>query len=339
MIRFGLIGAGFIGSVHANCILAEPRAELIKVFDIDENAARKVADLSGSNVAPAIYDILSDSSIDAIIIAASTDSHGEIARAAASHSKAFLCEKPLDQTLDSATETAHMVIGSGVFGGVAFNRRFDRQHSLLQESVSRGELGSVEMIHLTSRSQTAPNIAYALNSGGLFRDKGAHFFDLASWIVKDKPISVFARGCCLFDKRLAEIGDFDTAMIIIEYSRGSLCHLNFSRRTAYGYDERIEVFGSGGRLDSGTPLPIEIVGYFGETIKRVGLHQSWFERVRPTYAAQLRAFIDELEDRRKRFPNVCDGLAAEAIAVAAYQSVQTGRAVPVELAFLDHLGA
>lgn len=333
MIRFGLIGAGFIGSVHANCILDEPRAELKKVFDIDDTAARKIADLTGSVIALSINDILSDRSIDAIIIAASTDCHGEIARAAVSHSKPFLCEKPLDRNLQSATETAQMVIKAGLLGGIAFNRRFDSQHSLLRQAVSKGDLGSLEMIHLTSRSQASPNIAYARNSGGLLRDKGAHFFDLASWIVQDKPVSVFAKGCCLFDQRLAEIGDFDTAMIMVEFARGTLCHFNFSRRTAYGYDERIEVFGSHGRLDSGAPLPIEVVGYFGETVKRVGLHKSWFERIKPTYGEQLSAFIDELEGQCNGFPDVRDGLVSEAIADAAYKSIRTGREMPVDLVF------
>jgi myo-inositol 2-dehydrogenase/D-chiro-inositol 1-dehydrogenase len=327
VMRFGLIGAGFIGTVHANRILSEPRATLTWVFDVDQGAAHKIAGLTGANIATSIDEILSDKEVDAVIIASSTDSHGVIARSAIAHGKSFLCEKPLDRTLQAAQETAEMTLSAGVFGGLAFNRRFDRQHSMLRDSVVRGDIGTIEMMHLTSRSQSPPEIAYAMNSGGLLRDKGAHFFDLACWIAQDHPVQVYAQGDCLFEPRLAEIGDLDTAMIILKFSRGALCHFDFSRRTAYGYDERIEVFGSKGRIVSGTPLPLEVVSYLGDTITRAGLHQTWFERVEPTYKAQLLAFIDALEDGGKSFPNVKDGLLAEKIAEAAQKSVNTGNAI------------
>jgi myo-inositol 2-dehydrogenase/D-chiro-inositol 1-dehydrogenase len=333
VLRFGLIGAGFIGDVHARCILREPRATLAKVFDTNRVAAEKVAVFTGAEVSVSEESLLADRTVDAVIIASATDSHGAIARAAIAHRKPFLCEKPLDRTLQSAHETARLALTAGILGGMAFNRRFDRQHALLRRSVARGDVGTIEMMHLTSRSQAPPDIAYARSSGGLLRDKGAHFFDLACWIARDRPVQVYAQGACLFDPRLAEIGDLDTAMIILEFSRGTLCHLDFSRRTAYGYDERIEVFGSRGRLDSGAPVPLEVVGYFGDTITRPGLHQSWFERVEPTYGAQLAAFVDELEDRGEGFPTVRDGLLAEAIADAAQRSAGSGRATPVEVSF------
>jgi myo-inositol 2-dehydrogenase/D-chiro-inositol 1-dehydrogenase len=333
MFRLGLIGAGFIGNVHARCVQREVRAKLVKIYDVNPMAAKGLAEAMDASVAISAEELLADNSIDAVIIASSTDTHGLIIRSAVMHKKPFLCEKPLDNTLRSARETAEKVLDRKILGCMAFNRRFDRQHALLQQAVCRGDIGSIEMMHLTSRSQSPPNFDYARKSGGLLRDKGAHFFDLACWIANDQPIKVYAEGACLFEPQLAEINDYDTAMIIVQFSRGGLCHFNFSRRTAYGYDERIEVFGSRGRIESGTPVPLEVVGYFGETITKHGLHQNWFERVKPTYSAQLSAFLDRLEGSPEEMPTVLDGLLAEVIADAAQQSINTGKAIYINELF------
>lgn len=329
-LRLGLIGAGFIGKVHAGCIAQNPRARLVSVFDVNRASAEAVA-LDWAGVAQTADDLLADLGIDAVIIASSTDTHGEFARKAMAQGKAFLCEKPLDRTLPSSVETVRLARASGVLAAMAFNRRFDRQHALLRSTVAEGGVGDVEMIHLTSRSQSPPDLDYARHSGGMLRDKGAHFFDLCCWIAQDRPVKVFAQGACLFEPRLAEFGDVDTAMILLEMSRGALCHLNFSRRTSYGYDERIEVFGSRGRIDSGAPRPLEVSRYSGTTVIHEGLHHNWLDRIAPTYPAQLAAFIDALEGRSDTFPTVQDGLLAECISEAAQKSMETG--LPVIIPF------
>lgn len=333
-LRLGLIGAGFIGKVHASCIAQTPRARLVGVFDVNRAAAEAAA-RGGARIATTADQLIGDPNVDAVIIASSTDTHGELARKAIAQGKAFLCEKPLDRALASAVETVRRAQASGVLAGMAFNRRFDHQHALLRSAVAEGEVGDIEMMHLTSRSQSPPDMDYARHSGGMLRDKGAHFFDLCCWIAQDRPVNVYAQGACLFEPRLAEFGDVDTAMIVLGMSRGALCHLNFSRRTAYGYDERIEVFGSRGRIDSGAPLPLDVSRYSGTTVIREGLHQTWFDRVAPTYSAQLAAFVDAWEGHGEghggSFPKLQDGLLAESIAEAAQKSMETG--VPVDIHF------
>jgi myo-inositol 2-dehydrogenase / D-chiro-inositol 1-dehydrogenase len=329
-LRLGLIGAGFIGKVHAGCIAQNHRARLAGVFDVNRAAAEAAAQ-GEAKIAKTADQLIEDPAVDAVIIASSTDTHGELARKAIAQGKAFLCEKPLDRTLASAVETVRRAQASGVLAGMAFNRRFDRQHALLRRAVVEGEVGDIEMMHLTSRSQSPPDMDYARHSGGMLRDKGAHFFDLCCWIAQDRPVKVYAQGACLFEPRLAEFGDVDTAMIVLEMSRGALCHLNFSRRTAYGYDERIEVFGSRGRIDSGAPLPLDVSRYIGTTVIREGLHQNWFDRIAPTYSTQLAAFIDALEGRGGTFPSVQDGLLAESIAEAAQKSMETGLRVEIPI--------
>lgn len=318
-----------MGAVHARCIAREPRSQLRQVFDIDRSAAETIAASCRADVAESADALLESPDIDAVLIASSTDTHGEYARLATTRRKAFLCEKPLDRTVASAGETVRLAQSAGILAGMAFNRRFDRQHAMVRAAVIDGDVGDIEMMHLTSRSQSPPDLGYARRSGGMLRDKGAHFFDLACWIARDRPVRIYATGACLFEPRLAEFGDVDTAMIVLEMSRGALCHLNFSRRTAYGYDERIEVFGSAGRMDSGAPQPIEVATYRGGTIARQGLHQNWFDRIEPTYAAQLSAFIDEIDRPGGTFPTVQDGLLAETIADAAQRSMESG--LPVEI--------
>jgi len=334
-LRLGLIGAGFIGSVHARCIARNPQARLAGVFDVSRAAAEAAAG-GRAGVAPSAEALLADPGIDAVIIASSTDTHGGLCRQAIAHRKAFLCEKPLDRSLASSVETVRRAKQAGLLAGMAFNRRFDGQHAELRRAVAAAEIGNIEMLHLTSRSQSPPDLAYARHSGGMLRDKGAHFYDLACWIAQDRPVRIYAQGACLFEPRLAEFGDVDTAMIVMELSRGALCHFNFSRRTAYGYDERIEVFGSGGRIDSGTPLPLDIAMYQGDTIRRRGPHRSWFDRLAPSYDAQLAAFIDEYRGQGGTFPNVRDGLLADTIADAAQRSMDLGR--PVDLPLNDRDG-
>ena len=140
-------------------------------------------------------------------------------------------------------------------------------------------------------------------------------------------------GACLIEPRFAEYGDVDTAMILLRMPSGALCHLNFSRRTAYGADERIEVSGSGGRVESRHPIPVDVALYRGEAIRLKGLHQHWYERIESTYPAQLAAFVEALEHPGREFPALIDGLVAEAIADAGMRSLRTNRPEPIDYEF------
>lgn len=335
MHHIALIGAGFIGRVHAGCIAASPRARLAAVHDVMPAAAEALAETCGATAA-SLEAILSDEAITAVIIAASTDAHGALARACVAAGKPYLCEKPLDLDVGSAHRTAAATAAAGLFAGIGFNRRFDRQHAALRRAVSAGEVGRIEMIHITSRSATPPSLDYVARSGGQLRDKGAHFFDLACWIANQRPVEIYAVGACLFEPGFAAHGDVDTAMIVMTMAEGALCHLNFSRRTAYGYDERIEVTGSAGMIQSRAPVPVDVALYWGPTIRSHGLHQDWYERVAATYAAQLEAFLDGL-DGRADFPSVIDGLVAETIADAGMRSMTERRPVAIGYEQVDEV--
>ena len=332
-LNLSLIGAGFIGRVHAQCIAANPVTRLVVVHDLDESAAADLGERHGARVAGSLGEIVGDDDTDAVIIASSTDSHGEIARACARAGRPFLCEKPLDTSLGAALDTARAVRDAGVFAGIGFNRRFDAQYAALKRTVDDGEIGRVETMHLTSRTHALPSLDYVNSSGGQLRDKGSHFFDLACWIAGERPVEIHVAGACLIEPRFADYGDVDTAMIILRMASGALCHLDFSRRTAYGCDERIEVSGAEGRVESRHPIPVDVALYRGEVIRRQGLHQHWYDRIEDTYPAQLVAFVEVLMGGGNGFPTLVDGLVSEAIAEAGMRSMRENRPVPVAYEF------
>ena len=333
MLNLSLIGAGFIGDVHARCIAANPDTRLAAVHDLDEAAADALAARYGARVAGSIDEITGDDETDAVVIASSTSSHGQLARACARAGKRFLCEKPLDTSLKAALYTLRSTRTAGVFAGMGFNRRFDEQYAALKRIVRGGRIGRVEMMHVTSRSQTPPALDYVKTSGGQLRDKGSHFFDLACWIAGERPIEIYVAGACLIEPKFAEHGDIDTAMITLRMPSGALCHLDFSHRTAYGYDERIEVFGARGKVESRAPIPVDVALYQGGLIVQKGMHQRWYERIQDTYPAQLAAFVKALDDPTNEFPGLLDGMVAEAIAEAGLRSLQANRPVPIGYEF------
>ena len=323
--RLGIIGAGFIGNIHAECIAECPGASLHLVSDADPDAARELAARHGASVLEQPDQLIASNEIDAVIIAASTAAHGELARACARAGKPFLCEKPMDTDLASASATLRAVREAGIPGCVGFSRRFDHQYMKLQQTVRAGAIGCIETMHFTSRTQALPGLDYIRSSGGQLRDKGAHFFDLACWLAGERPVEILVMGGCLVEPSYAGAGDFDTAMILMRMASGGFASFSFGR-----YDERVELFGAGGRLDCGAPSPHAIVQYSGEHAITAGPHQDWLQRFGPSYPTQMRAFINELEDPTGSFPSVEDGFAAEAIATAGLQSMAERRLVEID---------
>ncbi|MDJ0824029.1 MAG: Gfo/Idh/MocA family oxidoreductase [Rhodobacter sp.] len=330
MLKALLIGAGFIGKVHAECLAQSARAHLGFVVDTD---VRRAAALGAAASSATLDDGLS-AGCDFAIIATPTEAHGPVARACIAANLPFLCEKPIDVDLDSAVETARAAKTAGLRTGLAFNRRHDAQYLALKAHVAAGDVGTVETMVLTSRTQSAPAAGYIAASGGMMRDKGAHFFDLACWLSGSRPAEVFAQGACLFEPGYARHGDVDTAVLSLRMQSGAFCQMNFSRRTGYGYDERIEIAGSAGMVQARIPVAVDVALYKGAHVVSGGGHAHWYDRVRATYPAQLAAYLDHLETGAA-FPSVQDGLVAEAVARAAERSMRTGAAEPVDYALAD----
>nr|WP_306267820.1 Gfo/Idh/MocA family oxidoreductase [Pararhizobium sp. IMCC3301] len=323
-----VVGAGFIGNVHSKCTHENPRTRISAVFDTNAEASGLLAVKYSARHATSLDDAIADA--DLVIIGTPTNTHGDIARLCIKKKTPFLCEKPLDIDLQSAMLTARLAAEAGVFAGMGLNRRFDGQYQALHEAIGSGDLGKVEIILMTSRTQSLPPMEYIAKSGGQLRDKGAHWFDMLCWLTRERPKEIFVHGSCLIDKRFAEHGDVDTATISIEMESGALCQMNFSRRTAYGYDERVEIAGSTGMMQACPPIPINVHHFHGDKITQCGLHPDWYSRIQGTYPAQLDALVDAVEGKGE-FPSLIDGLVAETIAVAGNKSLE--QRMPVSILY------
>ncbi len=327
MLRIAVIGAGTIGRIHAGNVAARNDATLAVVCDKNLEAAQTLSAKFGSLAVNSVEDALSGDLAGAII-ASSTASHGDVAEACVAAGVPFLCEKPLA----SDQSTAHRIVTSarsaGLVAATAFNRRFDAGYAGIKAAVSSGEIGRVEAVLITSRTASPPTEEFTRTSGGLFGEKGAHFYDLARWITEEHPVEVFAMGSALVNPAFADIGEVDTAMITMRMPSGTLCQFDFSWRAAYGQDERLEVNGSLGMLQTFQ----EPVGRFlrskAKGQSRDGFMPTWYERFAPTYADELGCFLEAIRSGdASRLPSLEDGLAAQQIADAAKESVRTTRPV------------
>lgn len=329
-MRFGLFGVGRIGAMHARNLASAPRTEISYVYDVDHRAARKAAEGTGARVASDVTTILADKAVDAVLIASPTDTHVDLIRKSAKAGKAVLCEKPIALDIALVDECRDQIADCKVPIQIGFNRRFDPSHSALREAVQKGEIERIEKLIITSRDPAPPPADYLKIAGGLFRDMMIHDFDLARFIMAEEPAEISAIGSALVDPEIASLGDIDTAMVIMKMVSGALCHINCSRRSVYGYDQRIEAFGSGGMLLSNNHTRTTLEHYGKQaTAAREPLLHFFIERYSEAYFNQINAFVDAVEQGGTVAPCFEDGRRALILANFAAESLETGRSVEV----------
>ena len=328
MLTLALIGAGNIGKVHARNVTAHAGARLGYVFDTDRETAVAVAGQYGATATGSLEEALG-AAVDAVIVASSTSTHGDILEACIDAKKAFICEKPLASSVAAAEKIVAGAKAAGLTAAIGFNRRFDFQYAGIKEAVARGDIGKPELMLITSRTAKPPTFEFIKTSGGLLGEKGSHFYDLACWITGEYPNEIQAAGSALINPRFAEIGEVDTAVITLCMPSGMLCQLDFSWRAAYGQDERIEILGALGMLQT-RQEPVSPYARHSEAgIMREGRFPGWLERFEPTYGMQLDAFIGAVETASEAFPAIEDGLAAQRLTEAGMQSIRERRAIKV----------
>jgi myo-inositol 2-dehydrogenase/D-chiro-inositol 1-dehydrogenase len=325
VLKIAVIGTGFIGSVHARNIARHPGAELVAVNDANFEFAKKAADATGARAVADIAEIFDNKNIGAVLIATPTNTHVEYLKRAARAGKAIYCEKPIGLDYREAEEAVSAVRAAGVPVMLGFNRRFDASHAAVKQAVDQGEVGKVEIVQLTSRGPQPPPIDYVKVSGGQMRDQTIHFFDLLRWLTNDEPLEVYAIGAALVSAAIGEAGDVDTSIVSLRMASGALCQIDSSRRAAYGYDERIEVFGSDGLAESRRQNFRGFSLYKGRRIIEDGLHPGWFERIEQSYYQALDAFLKSVDKGAQPSPSLEDGLKAQLIADKATESLKTGR--------------
>jgi myo-inositol 2-dehydrogenase/D-chiro-inositol 1-dehydrogenase len=332
VVGFALFGAGRIGALHAaNIAASHPRAKLAYVFDTNQEAAASTAAKYDAQVAASVEAALGDASVDAVLIASSTNTHVDLITAAARAGKAILCEKPIDLDIERVERCRRDIAATGVPLQLGFNRRYDRSHRAVCEAVRAGEIGALELLVITSRDPGLPPVSYLKVSGGIFRDMTIHDFDLARFILGDDPVEeLYATGSIMVEQQLRELGDVDTAMVVMKAASGALVHINNSRRAVYGYDQRVEAFGSRGMVQSEN-LRASTLTRSGvkATDAREPLLHFFMERYRQAYLDELTDFIDVVDAKRQPTVGFEDGRCALLLANAAWEALRSGKSVRI----------
>lgn len=336
--RIALIGIGRIGEVHARSMVRLGHlGELAMIVDPREDVARAFAsDFDVPKVATDPGAAFDDPDINAVVIASSTDTHAPCIEAAAIAGKDIFTEKPI--ALDLATTDAAIaaVEKAGVRMQVGFQRRFDRGYQAAWEYVQSGALGQVEMLHDAMRDPEPPPVAYLARSGGFFRDMTIHNFDCVRWLMGEDPVEVYAMGSSLVSDEIREVGDIDTSVVTLTFASGALATIENSRRSAFGYDVRTEVFGSGGAIfvDDAQATPVRRYHREGVTKDH---HYFFLNRFGDAYVAELESFLSAVTHDRDVAVTGADGRAALLLAYAAEMAYRDGK--PVRTADVEQRAA
>ena len=325
------MGAGRIGKMHAEIINAHPECNLKYIYDINKEFSSELANKYNSIATETSEEALISSDIDAVLIASATPTHIEFITKASKLGKAVFCEKPIDLDIKKVNDCFKEIKNIKTPIQIGFNRRFDNSHKKLQEARKSNEIGKLELIVISSRDPEPPGIDYLKAAGGFFRDTTIHDFDLSRFILGDDPVvQVSAFASQLISDECKEIGDHDTAMFILKSRNGVLIHINNSRRAVYGYDQRVEIFGSNGMMISGNQSPTSIEKFTNSHTKaNEPIHYFFIERYAQAYKDQFNDFIKTINAKSNASVTFEDGRNALIIANAAYESFNSGKAVDI----------
>ncbi len=327
MFNVAIFGAGRIGQIHARNAASSAELRLKYVVDPNRDAAAALAQQTAAAVAD-LDTVLGDSSVSGVIIASATNVHLEQALLAASAGKAIFCEKPVDLDLARARSAGRQLSGAKMLMG--FNRRFDPNFTALKARIESKAIGKLESLSIVSHDPAPPPLSYIRVSGGLFKDMAIHDFDMARWLLGEEPTEVFASASCLVDPAIGEAGDVDTARTLLRTGTGRLCVISNTRRSGYGYDQRIEAYGSAGTVRADNVL-LSTVSTCTEPGSASDALQNFFlERYAEAYRREMKHFADMLRDDEPPAVGYRDGVAALILAEAAALSVR--RNAPVSVA-------
>jgi myo-inositol 2-dehydrogenase/D-chiro-inositol 1-dehydrogenase len=330
-VRVGVIGVGRIGRMHAELLERQVAgASVAAVQDAHAESARAVGAQLDVPVAASAEELLADGAVDAVAICSSTDTHAELIGAAARAGKAIFCEKPVSLDLAEVDRALAAVAEAGVPFQIGFNRRFDPGHQSVRDAVAGGAIGDVHLVRISSRDPAPPPLAYVKTSGGIFLDMTIHDFDMARYVTGSEVVDVHARGKVRIDPGFAEAGDVDTALVTLEHANGCLTAIDNSRRAVYGYDQRVEAFGSLGVASSENPASHAGVVRTAAGASGAVLPYFFLERYLPSYVREWEAFVGAVAAGEPPPVGTVDARAPLVIGLAAWRSLREGRPVRVE---------
>jgi len=328
-LRLGLIGSGRIGAVHAANLAAHPGVDFAWVADPVIENARLLQGLYGASATESAEQVLDDGGLDGVVVCSPTPTHVDLILAAVERDVAVLCEKPLDLDLDRARACQRAVGGAARPVMIGFNRRFDPSFAAVRQRVGAGEVGRLEQLAITSRDPAPAPEAYIRTSGGIFRDMTIHDFDMARFFLPG-IVQVTAHGANLFSQYIRYAGDYDSAVVVLAGAGGEQVTITNSRHSAYGYDQRLEAFGSDGMLSAENFRPTSVRSYSSSGTGQADAYEPFFlERYAAAYRAELEQFLACIREGTAASPGIDDGVAALELAEAAAESAATGRTVAV----------
>jgi myo-inositol 2-dehydrogenase / D-chiro-inositol 1-dehydrogenase len=330
-LRIAVLGVGRIGAMHAGLIAHQvPGAALAMVLDVNPEYAASVGASLGVPSTTELDAVLGSADVDAIAICTSTDTHVPILHAAVCAGKPVFCEKPISQDLAAIDDVLAAIDKAGLAFHVGFNRRFDPAHRAVRNAVISGAIGDVHLVRITSRDPAPPPISYVKSSGGLFLDMTIHDFDMARYVTGSDVVDVTAHGAVLVDPAIGEAGDVDTAVVVMRHANGALSTIDNSRRAVYGYDQRVEAFGSAGVAQSDNPPAYTTRVSTAEGVHSPSIPYFFVDRYIPAYVAQWLSFVNAVRTGEPTEITGADGRAPLVIGLAAMRSVAERRTVTIE---------
>ncbi len=331
LIRFGVIGAGRIGKIHAQNLVTEvPGAQVTTIADpIYESACDTAEKLRIPRAVMDYHDILQDPEIDAVAICSSTNTHADIIVEAAQAGKHIFCEKPISYHLPKIDEALAAAERAGVLLQIGFNRRFDPNFRKVREMLRAGKVGKPHILRITSRDPAPPPIEYIQVSGGIFFDMTIHDFDMSRYLMESEVEEIYASGAVLVDPQIGAAGDIDTAVVTLRFENGAIGTIDNSRKAVYGYDQRVEVFGSAGMVAIQNQTPDGHIFSDSEGIHTARPLYFFLERYTASFIDEMRAFVESVSHGTRPLVTGTDGRIPVVMAMAATRSYRENR--PVKL--------
>jgi myo-inositol 2-dehydrogenase/D-chiro-inositol 1-dehydrogenase len=330
-LKIGLVGLGRIGQIHlSNLFYHISEAEVVIASDVSEQTHYYARKLGVPFVTTDAHEVINHPEVEAIVICSPTPFHVPYTIQAAQQKKHIFCEKPLDVTLEAIKQAEKAVEENDVKLMLGFNRRFDANFFHIHHLVRNDKIGDPHILRITSRDPGPPPLEYLKTSGGIFLDMSIHDFDMARYIVGSEVKEVYVKGDALVNPEIKDFGDIDTAVIVLTFENGAIGVIDNSRKAVYGYDQRLEIFGSKGMAKAENNTSDAITRFDSQ-----GGHSSlplhfFLERYENAYRVCLKTFISSILNDTPSPVNAHDGLMATAIGIAALKSLQEGRPVKMD---------
>jgi myo-inositol 2-dehydrogenase/D-chiro-inositol 1-dehydrogenase len=330
-INLAVIGTGRIGSMHTrNLVHSIHEANVVAVCDIRLEVAHAVADELGiERVVRDYHELLEDQSIEAVLIATNTDTHAFIVKDCAGAGKQIFCEKPLALNLADTDAVIRIVENTGVKLQIGFNRRFDKSFRKVKEIVASGDIGRSCIIHIVNRDPEPPTYEYSASCGGMFLDMSIHDFDMVRFQIGEVE-QIYAIGNVLMAPYLKDLGDVDIDIISLKFSDGTLGSIDNSRQCAYGYDQRLEVFCTHGTALAGNEYENTAITGSDVGFQLAKVPYSFIQRYADGYIAEVRQFLQCVQDDQPVTPTAYDSRMAVLLGMAAWESFRQNRPVRLE---------